>query len=268
MQEVQGFLQGDWNYANLKGDTGPLVYPGGFVWLYSALYFITDLGQNIRVRPPQLAQFIFLGLYVVNQYIVLRTYSHLGFKWSSLLFLCTSYRLHSISLLRLFNDPVAMLFLNLALYRAVHNRWGECVILYSLALSIKMNVLLYLPGLLLCLFVAKGSRYILRSLASIVSIQLIVALPFLWEAPDAYLSKAFEFTRVFEQKWSVNWQFLSRELFIDSRFHLCLLVLHLVLLMVYLYRQTGHNPVNFLAAVLEDLWRPERSNVLPGECKV
>ncbi len=33
-----------------KGDTGPLVYPGGFVWLYAALYRITDNGEhNFRI---------------------------------------------------------------------------------------------------------------------------------------------------------------------------------------------------------------------------
>jgi len=42
MQEVAGFLSGDWDYANLRGDTGPLVYPAGFVYIYSALYYITD----------------------------------------------------------------------------------------------------------------------------------------------------------------------------------------------------------------------------------
>ena len=29
MQEVKGFLNGNFNYMDLKGDTGPLVYPAG-----------------------------------------------------------------------------------------------------------------------------------------------------------------------------------------------------------------------------------------------
>lgn len=267
MQEVQGFLEGDWNYANLKGDTGPLVYPAGFVWIYSALYYITNLGKNIKVRAHQLAQWIFLGIYVVNQYVVLSTYSHLGAKWTSLCVLCASYRLHSIFMLRLFNDPVAMLFLNIAIYRAVHNKWAECVTWFSLALSVKMNILLYLPGLLLCLFLARGSRYIIKAIIEIVVSQVLVALPFLWHDAPAYLSRAFEFSRIFEQKWSVNWQFLSRELFTDPRFHLCLLGLHVGLLLVYLYRQTGHLPVSFLTAVVKDIENPPHVVHLPAECK-
>ncbi|CAM9902486.1 unnamed protein product, partial [Hapterophycus canaliculatus] len=35
MQEVEGFLSGERNYLNLRGDTGPLVYPAGFVYAYS-----------------------------------------------------------------------------------------------------------------------------------------------------------------------------------------------------------------------------------------
>jgi hypothetical protein len=34
MQEVGGFLDGERNYMALRGDTGPLVYPAGFLYLY------------------------------------------------------------------------------------------------------------------------------------------------------------------------------------------------------------------------------------------
>lgn len=39
MQEVEGFLHGERNYFNLRGDTGPLVYPAGFVYIYSVNSF-------------------------------------------------------------------------------------------------------------------------------------------------------------------------------------------------------------------------------------
>ena len=47
MQEVQGFLDGERDYLKLKGDTGPLVYPAGFVYIFSLLYYVTDHGKDI-----------------------------------------------------------------------------------------------------------------------------------------------------------------------------------------------------------------------------
>ena len=40
-QEVEGVVNGTWDYSQLRGDTGPLVYPAGFVWLYMGLYYLT-----------------------------------------------------------------------------------------------------------------------------------------------------------------------------------------------------------------------------------
>ena len=47
MQEVKGFLDGERNYKLISGDTGPLVYPAGFVYVFSALFNITDSGKNL-----------------------------------------------------------------------------------------------------------------------------------------------------------------------------------------------------------------------------
>jgi hypothetical protein len=37
MEEVQGVENGEYDYANLRGQTGPLVYPAGFVWIFMFL---------------------------------------------------------------------------------------------------------------------------------------------------------------------------------------------------------------------------------------
>ena len=59
MEEVGGFLAGERDYTKLKGGTGPLVYPAGFVYLYSFLRKVT-LGS---VRP---AQWCFAGVYLAH----------------------------------------------------------------------------------------------------------------------------------------------------------------------------------------------------------
>lgn len=47
MQQIGSFLDGQYDYMELKGQTGPLVYPAGFVYIYSFFYWLTDQGRNI-----------------------------------------------------------------------------------------------------------------------------------------------------------------------------------------------------------------------------
>jgi len=70
MEEVGGYLQGERDYMKLEGGTGPLVYPAGFVYLYSVLYKVTDEGRIIF-----LAQCIFVGLYLAFTAVVFVVYS-------------------------------------------------------------------------------------------------------------------------------------------------------------------------------------------------
>ena len=70
MEEVEGVVNGTWDYSLLKGQTGPLVYPAGFVYLFTVLYYITSYGKNIR-----LAQYIFAGFYLLTIALVFRLYS-------------------------------------------------------------------------------------------------------------------------------------------------------------------------------------------------
>ena len=49
MQEVSGVLDGERDYSKLRGDTGPLVYPAGFVYLFAVLKYITQE----RIFPAQ-----------------------------------------------------------------------------------------------------------------------------------------------------------------------------------------------------------------------
>lgn len=184
---------------------------------------------------------LFLGLYLVNHYAVLRIYVKLlGEKavgWQALIMLSLSYRVHSIFLLRMFNDPVAVTLLHWSALQMTESRWIPALLLYSAALSVKMNILLYLPGVLLLLLLAKGPWALMGGISVIVAFQGLVASPFLAMFPWEYLGRAFEFSRQFDMKWSVNYQFLSLDTFSDPRFHLILLSLHLSLLLTFLLLQ-------------------------------
>ena len=127
MQEVEGVKNGTYDYAQLKGDTGPLVYPAGFVWIFTGLYYITDHGTNIR-----LAQCLFACLYLVNIALVfyLMTKSKKVPPYTLIFMSCFSYRIHSIFALRLFNDPVAMTLLYGAIVLFTHDYWSLGSLLY------------------------------------------------------------------------------------------------------------------------------------------
>jgi alpha-1,3-mannosyltransferase len=135
MQEVGGFLKGDWNYMHLKGDTGPLVYPAGFLYIFSILKFATNDGVDIRQ-----AQYIFAGIYCVMIATLLIIYRKVmlsmqdGYKKMPALYifilLCCSRRIHSIFVLRLFNDTIAMTFLYMAVAAFIIDRWSlGCVLI-------------------------------------------------------------------------------------------------------------------------------------------
>lgn len=69
MQQIELYLKGERNYNKISGGTGPLVYPGLHVYIYRALYAITDHGKNILV-----AQGIFALLYLATLAVVMACY--------------------------------------------------------------------------------------------------------------------------------------------------------------------------------------------------
>lgn len=154
----------------------------------------------------------------------------------------TSYRIHSIYVLRLFNDPIAIFFLYIALNLFVDEEWFLGSAFYSLAVSIKMNILLFAPAILLLYVTALGIRGTIKQLTVCALFQSFIGSPFLLTYPVQYIKGSFDLGRVFEHKWTVNYRFLPRQIFESPVFHLILLLLHIGLLIyfakpTYLYLQ-------------------------------
>ncbi|EGD80515.1 alpha-1,3-mannosyltransferase ALG3 isoform d [Salpingoeca rosetta] len=233
MDEVEGFLNGTHDYTQLKGDTGPLVYPAGFVYIFAGLYHVTGQGADIL-----LAQYIFAGVYLA--FLALVMYLYIATKQPPYLLAVialTAFRVHSIFVLRLFNDPVAMLFFYAACALFVKYKWTAGCVLFSLAVSIKMNVLLFAPGLLLLLLLHCGFAGAFWRIALCGLIQCVaLAVPFLLENPIGYIVRSFNLGRQFMYVWTVNWRFLPEETFLDRRFHAGLLLLHIALLSALAYK--------------------------------
>ncbi|CAK9175303.1 unnamed protein product [Ilex paraguariensis] len=227
MSQVSGFLKGERDYSNLKGDTGPLVYPAGFLYIYSAMQFVTG-GQ---VFP---AQILFGVLYIVNLGIILFIYVKSNvLPWWALSLLCLSKRVHSIFVLRLFNDCFAMTLLHAALALFLYQKWHLGLIIFSGAVSIKMNVLLYAPPLLLLMLKAMDIAGVISALAGAALLQILLGLPFILSYPISYISRAFNLGRVFIHFWSVNFKFVPEPVFVSKEFAVSLLITHLVVLTVF-----------------------------------
>ncbi|KAG6748483.1 hypothetical protein POTOM_048406 [Populus tomentosa] len=242
-KQVTGFLGGERDYTNLKGDTGPLVYPAGFLYIYSAIRFITG-GE---VYP---AQILFGILYIINLSIVIFIYVKTEvLPWWALILLSLSKRVHSIFVLRLFNDCFAMTLLHAAMAMLLYQKWHLGLVLFSGAVSIKMNVLLYAPPLLLLMLKAMNIYGVISALACAALVQVswtATAINVLGELMLVVVVVIDETTmRMLVVGWlksldtgvngrkSVNFKFIPEPVFVSKQFAISLLIAHLGLLAAF-----------------------------------
>jgi alpha-1,3-mannosyltransferase len=115
--------------------------------------------------------------------------------------LCLSKRVHSIFVLRLFNDCFAMTFLHAAMVLIMYHKWYLGLVIFSAAVSIKMNVLLFAPSLLLLMLKAMSIKGVFFALLGAAALQVLLGMPFLLSHPVEYISRAFNLGRVFIHFW-------------------------------------------------------------------
>lgn len=181
----------------------------------------------------------------------------------ALVLLVLSRRLHSIYVLRLFNDAVAMLPLYACILAMIKQRWTIACILFSIALSIKMNILLFFPAFGLLLYKAVGFTNTAGKLGLIICSQAVLAYPFLVTYPQSYIKRAFDFTRVFDYTWTVNWRFLPKETFLNPIFAKLLLTAHICVLMAFLIERWCKHEGGVVKVFLRELkWRSAKANII------
>jgi len=87
----------------------------------------------------------------------------------------------------------------------------------------------------------------------LMSWQILLAFPFLLKNPWGYLSRAFEFSRQFLFKWTVNWRFMGEERFLSKEFSYALLAGHISLVAVFISTRWVRLP---FVDILEQLVSP------------
>ena len=133
-----------------------------------------------------------------------------------------------------------------------------------------MNALLYIPGLLVILFRKKGVVGTLGHVVLIGTSQALISLPFLKEHPQSYIKNAFDFSRVFLYKWTVNWRFLKEEWFLHPIFAKILLGAHISALVAFGLFRWYKSEGGTLAILMRGLRHPFRSPALKpvtADCK-
>ncbi|CAN3372266.1 hypothetical protein DIURU_004199 [Diutina rugosa] len=285
MQQIAKVNNGEIDYSEIYGDSGPIVYPAGFIAVYKAIAQLTDGGADIK-SAQQIFSYvlIFTNLLAVLTYVV----SYVP-PWTIYLLLC-SKRIFSIYVLRMFNDcftTLAMVAVTLIYQQAAYQYNQSSLIsfllaavgmdVYSMAVSIKMNALLYLPAVLLVTYFVVGQSTLKLLLISAIFpfIQLIMGWNYLvpllndkyavhirWN----YINNAFDFKRKFLYKWTVNWRFIGEKWFNSDVFAKILLLLHVAVLLWFLLTRflspqlTGEPRVKLITQALKGGATPSAVN--------
>jgi len=128
---------------------------------------------------------------------------------------------------------------------------------YSMSVAVKMNTLLVLPAVAVILLQAVGKRKAIRQASIMAQVQILLAMPFMTTFPKSYLYRAFEFTRKFLFKWTVNWRFIGEEVFLSKEFSLGLLGIQVILILLFFvthWKQPSQRSLyNFAGLVLSRL---------------
>lgn len=294
MEQVRLIKNGVLNYDYVFGESGPLVYPAGFVQIYTLLESFYQEGDLLMIQRifGYLLNSTFVVYAIVYQVANGTESTPLYKKPWLFAFLLLSKRLHSIYVLRLFNDCFVTFFMGLVILLLqgasyMPNTTSKNVLLYlssaafSYAVSIKMNALLYLPGLFYLFYVFHGGRLIsvFFHVLVVAAVQIFVAWDFLGftnfsdpslvEIREAYLRNAFDFLRKFLYKWTINWKFLPEEVFQSDLFHKGLLAAHILVLFVFVFRwSTNFNPLKAALTSLKNPFKAPFKSNLDGDGKL
>lgn len=132
---------------------------------------------------------------------------------------------------------------------------------FSFAVGVKMSMLLAAPGVAFVLLQKMPTGRAIRMAVIMLQLQVLLALPFLSANPWSYLGKAFELTRQFLFKWTVNWKFLGPAIFQSQRFASSLLAGNVILLLIFAYtRWTAPSGLSPWALAMT-IFRPMPTNV-------
>lgn len=85
---------------------------------------------------------------------------------------------------------------------------------------------------------------------------MILGLPFLLTSVKGYASRAFEFTRQFLFKWTVNWRFVGEDRFLSSQFSQALVMGNICILAIFFLTRWTRPSGLTLPGLIRRLFQP------------
>jgi len=132
-----------------------------------------------------------------------------------------------------------------------------------------MSVILYLPGVLFILFKRKGLLTAGRHCLTITAIQYLLGSRFIIEDSRAYWTTAFDLSREFLYKWTVNWRFIDEQQFLSKELARGLLCAHIATIGIFaLFKwcRPDGGPWPVIKKGLWDMQRPAGRAPVTADC--
>lgn len=127
---------------------------------------------------------------------------------------------------------------------------------YSFGVGIKMSLLLAGPAIGIILLQALPLRRALNAIFLMAQVQVTIAWPFVPRNPLGYLSRAFDFSRQFLYRWTVNWRFLDEETFLSREFAFALIAANLGVLSLFCATRWLRPSQRSVPGFINALWKP------------
>jgi len=119
--------------------------------------------------------------------------------------------------------------------------WAVGSVLFSLAVSVKMNIFLFAPAMLLLLLLVDGAHFAISNISICAMVQFAVGAPFLYNNFVNYIRCAFGGFGDLKHKWTVNLKFLPEDIFLSRSTTVLLLCCHVSVLIAFVMRKWSND---------------------------
>ena len=207
MEQAKLFIDGERNYTSIVGENGRAYYPASHLYTFSAFYELTGVLDQYKY-----GQILLLCTHLVMTFTTVKIYKEC-FKdaprdWWLLAVWALNTKLVENSTRGLFAETFNVTLTYIGIYLFQKQQQFAGVIFIGLALTYKMNVLLYVPAVYYLSSLSRNIYVGTIYLAIIAMMPFIFGAPFLIDYRDEYTKIAFKFSRGFNVRASAIYFFL------------------------------------------------------------